>query len=1679
MPLDPSRLLRARERVRDYLDQLEVPPVAVDETILAVEEACTNAVRHSGSDEAMEISLGFDGSDLIARVKDCGKGFDIDRFDPAAVPDLLATGGRGLFLISRLMDDMGLRVDGGLEVRMVKRDVLSPAAPPSAVESRLEAPDASDPTSYRSIRQRALLDEMGEAFAAMDWGYRCVYANSAALRIAGFAEQDVLGREVWKLFPRASAALAGIAMREAMELGRSSIVEYHSDVFDGWVEQRTYPTSSGISIYLRHIDERKRRELERDEYYAALRSSEERYRSLAENIPSVLMRYDRRLRVVYLSPNAQAITGLPSAEFIGKTNREVGMPQELCDLWEPAIGGVFASGTGTELEFSIDTPGSGRRAFSLKLTPELGPEGRVDHVLGISTDITERKRVEAATVMQNRMLAGIRTILEAALTALDERALGGVCLQVAEEVTGSRFGFVGELGDDGTLHEAAISGPGWDAGVKETREGHGRSEAPGFAIQSLYGAVLRDGVSLIANDPAGHAAGAPPPKGHPALTAFLGVPLKLADKTIGIVAVANRERGYGDEQREALEGLAPVIVQAFERRRADAAIRESQERYRGLVESADEGFALHEMIFDDEGRPLDYRYLEANRAFGRLTGLDPAQVMGRTVKELIPSIEPSWIERFGRVVTSGLGEHFEGEAASLGGWYSGYAYPLGERLFGVTFTDITMRKQAELEREEAGADLQRTVHRAMGRTSRPGPPRLAWLAVPAFAIAIAAATVWGGTAVYAPMLLLEALTIGFLAVIPFVVAGLAARSYGSDPSAPMLLLGCGTLALGAGTLLANLHAGGPGINPLPAVYDSGALLAATCFFAAAIGIVAPSERRVTRPWVRVLVAYVVVVAIVVAQTMLVRAGVWPVHFIAGSGQTPFGRVILYGAAALFAVAAALLAITRGRRLSSFAGWYALALALVAVGLVSVSLQLNLGDPLNWLGRSAQYLAAIVMLVAVVASFRESGTLVLRNERALRESEIRYRRLVEMSPEAIVVHGGAVLYANPAAVALFGAPSADALLGKDPITLFDEDDRSLIAERVEGAYAGNQTSFGEASALRLDGLTVAVEGIQTRVEFAGVPAVQTVLHDVSERKRAEAAAQEERRRTDLLARSASLLLSSDDPEAVVRELCLQVMEDLDCQVFFNYLVESPRRMRLNAWAGIDDDEAARIEWLDYGSAVCGCAARDGVRIIAEDIPGTHDPRTDLVASYGVTAYACHPLKSRERVLGTLSFGTRRRTHFSPEEVALMSAVADHVAIAIDRKQVFEAEVKALARARAELKTSELLLGAANALADRSDLDEMLRTLSDALMGATPHSRVTISLWEAPRRAFRVVASQGRHPVAAGVVEWDRLSAPAREVVETLQTAVADYDLLDAAGKGVTTETAARLVLMVPVVRGDVLLGVLAIDEPGGRLEFSPREIAVVEGIAAQAGVAIENAQLYQAQSSIAVTLQEHLIHPLPAIAGLDAGRVGTPAFAPELVGGDFSHVFSLNGRLVGALIGDVAGKGVKAAGLTETIHTAISSFARIDTSPAFMLRKTNELLLEQATDMQFATAFLLVLDLQTGEARYASAGHPTPVLRSGATCTCLDVEFGLPLGSFPCDYQVSKTILAPGDSVVMFTDGVTEARVNGELFGERRACEAVCAAPDDAQAIAGRLRDAAVDFAGRLKDDLQILVIRRT
>ena len=272
LPLDPARLRRVRDRIRDYLHGLGCPSETIADVVLAAEEAMANAVRHSGAADELEISLAFDGRDLIAEITDHGRGFDASRLDLARPPDPTAPGGRGLFLMAALLDELQVQGNGGVAITAVKRNARREPARGYAKRRWLAPAEAI----YHDARNVALLEEIDEAVVAYDWEYRYVHLNAAALRHAGRKREQLIGHSAWQAHPEAQDMPQGIALREAMELGRFAILEYHVPTSGDWVETRFYPTTFGVTVVSREINERKRKEFEREELLEAVRDGEAR-----------------------------------------------------------------------------------------------------------------------------------------------------------------------------------------------------------------------------------------------------------------------------------------------------------------------------------------------------------------------------------------------------------------------------------------------------------------------------------------------------------------------------------------------------------------------------------------------------------------------------------------------------------------------------------------------------------------------------------------------------------------------------------------------------------------------------------------------------------------------------------------------------------------------------------------------------------------------------------------------------------------------------------------------------------------------------------------------------------------------------------------------------------------------------------------------------------------------------------------------------------------------------------------------------------------------------------------------------------------------------------------------------------------------------------------------------------
>jgi serine phosphatase RsbU (regulator of sigma subunit) len=206
------------------------------------------------------------------------------------------------------------------------------------------------------------------------------------------------------------------------------------------------------------------------------------------------------------------------------------------------------------------------------------------------------------------------------------------------------------------------------------------------------------------------------------------------------------------------------------------------------------------------------------------------------------------------------------------------------------------------------------------------------------------------------------------------------------------------------------------------------------------------------------------------------------------------------------------------------------------------------------------------------------------------------------------------------------------------------------------------------------------------------------------------------------------------------------------------------------------------------------------------------------------------------------------------------------------------------------------------------------------------------------------------------------------------------------------------------------------------------------------------------------------------------------FVGREVGGDFYDVIKSGDSRAGVLIGDVSGKGLESAALAATTRSTIHAFVHESQSPGEVLDRTNSVLRSQQRDFEsFVTVLLVTINLSTGEIAYSSAGHPPgAILRVGGSVEFLSIG-NLPLGIMDSiGYTQSAGRLDPGDKLVLYTDGISEARSRAGLFELEGIKELLSGHSSwTSEEVADKLIAAATDWAdGKLRDDAGVVVVER-
>ncbi|HXP84457.1 MAG TPA: SpoIIE family protein phosphatase [Bryobacteraceae bacterium] len=395
----------------------------------------------------------------------------------------------------------------------------------------------------------------------------------------------------------------------------------------------------------------------------------------------------------------------------------------------------------------------------------------------------------------------------------------------------------------------------------------------------------------------------------------------------------------------------------------------------------------------------------------------------------------------------------------------------------------------------------------------------------------------------------------------------------------------------------------------------------------------------------------------------------------------------------------------------------------------------------------------------------------------------------------------------------------------------------------------------------------------------------------------------------------------------------------------------------------------------------------------------------------------------------------------------------------------------------------LIRAGRELAGHRSLDELFTLIVDLSLEAVMAGRGVLMTLEGDQLLVR--AARG---------DVFKISATVRDRVLSKKESllVRDAQLDNTLRQHVSiVEQKVRSLIAVPLQTNDRVIGLIYVDTPHLIREFTREDLNLLTVMANIAAIRIEHARLNEIEEAErlmakdmqqATIIQRQLLPSVPPPApGLDmAGRTASC----RTVGGDYYDYLRFPDGKVGVLVGDVAGKGMPAALLMSSLQARVHVVFEDSSSIAQKMSRLNKAIASNCPDNRFITFFLGVIDPQTGQVVYSNAGHNPPlVVRAKGGFETL-TGGGIILGILPAaTYEEFTAQLDPGDILVLFSDGVTEAaNPQDQEFGEERLADLVAGMRDrPAREIVEKINDAVMAFTEGAPpaDDITVLVVRRT
>ncbi|WP_072015974.1 PAS domain S-box protein [Leptolyngbya sp. KIOST-1] len=459
----------------------------------------------------------------------------------------------------------------------------------------------------------------------------------------------------------------------------------------GIYHQTPYPWSSHEVALMRELANRVWTKLERIRVEVALRQNHEMFSALVGDAPFGVYMIDAEFRV--RQANQAAIATFNLQPLIGRN-----LAEALRSIWQEPFATeaierfrhTLITGEPYHLpptvEYRTDIAEIQSYDWQLyRITLLDGSYGVVCYFYDLS-EIKRAEEIIRRSGERDAFLVTLNDTLRPLTDAIDIQATASRVL--GEHLNANRVAYFEVQGADYVVAQDYVNGA-------ESLRG-------GYPIESFS-------TELLATYRRGHTAAATEVMSDPDLSAaqrsayaaiqiaaYIGVPLvKQGEFMAGLAVHSSTPRRWTADEIALVEEVAEHTWAAVERARAEAELRASEAKYRGLFESLDEGYFLADVIFDENDRPIDILYLEANSAAARMVGQD---FTGQRLRKIAPNYDADWYESFGRVARTGRSERLEQYAKPDQKWYDFYVFKVGDeqsRRVSVVFKDITQRKRRE------------------------------------------------------------------------------------------------------------------------------------------------------------------------------------------------------------------------------------------------------------------------------------------------------------------------------------------------------------------------------------------------------------------------------------------------------------------------------------------------------------------------------------------------------------------------------------------------------------------------------------------------------------------------------------------------------------------------------------------------------------------------------------------------------------------------------------------------------------------------------------------------------------------------------------------------------------------------------------------------------------------------